>query len=183
MSFSWKWCLRWTHLSKLWHCLLMKSDIWKAWLYKQWNTATIRPSSHLSKHILTDIITLLHLWERTTLVIPLRGSCQLSISCQCFHSACFQKSIWFLQFSSPSEEKQTDVIAISLEERQHRCVNKAWLLQSKWSLSKQRLCGVLCGWAVIQGHALHGVAPGLQTDHDSSSHYKSGSDHPNTENK
>lgn len=33
------------------------------------------------------------------------------------------------------------------------------------------------------GTRLHGVAPGLQTDRDSSSHYKSGSDHPNTENK
>lgn len=33
------------------------------------------------------------------------------------------------------------------------------------------------------GTRLHGVAPGLQTDRDSSSHYKSGSDHPNMENK
>lgn len=64
----------------------------------------------------------------------------------------FSKSIWCLPFSSPSEKKQTDVIAISPGERQHRCVNKARLLQSKWSLSKQWLCGSLCGWAVILGH-------------------------------
>lgn len=43
-------------------------------------------------------------------------------------------------------------MAISFGERQHRCVNKLWLLQSKWSLSKHWLCIVVCGWAVIQGH-------------------------------
>lgn len=62
-------------------------------------------------------------------------------------------NIWFCFYSTPSEKKQADVLAISFGERQHRCVNKVWLLQSKGSLSKHWLCWALCGWAVIQGHS------------------------------
>lgn len=53
------------------------------------------------------VITLLLLWEKSTAVIPPRGGCQLSFSCQCFvffflfpPRPVFQKSIRFLSRGS-----------------------------------------------------------------------------------
>lgn len=141
---------------------------------KLWHSAIIEPSTFFLRSLQNYYNHLnMPLIKIQGGISPLGEAFWLSISYQCFHN------FWFLQFSPPCEKKQTDVIAISLGERQHRCVNKAWLLQSKWSLSKHWLVWL----SSDPGTQSHGVAPGLQTDRDSSSYYKSGSDHPNTGNK
>lgn len=129
-------------------------------------------------------ITPLHLWERSTAGNSperrLSASHQLSVFSLCLFS---KERLSAVVSPSPPEEKQTDAIAISLGERQHRCVNKARLLQSEWSLSKQWLCGGLCGSAVIPGHGCTTLPQDSKQTVTLVLITRGGSDHPDTENE
>lgn len=150
--------------------------------YKHRHThKAITPSTFLSKPVRNHLTALVR--KINSCNSPerrLSAFCQLSVF---FAMPVFQKSIWFLSFFSAAAKEQTDVIAISLGERHTDVSTRLDFYSPRVVWANRGLPEKPMWLSSDPGTRLHGVAPGLQTDRDSSSHYKSGSDHPNMENK